>query len=222
MAQWTMTFDEILSYANVDGATPSIGALLTPEQINLINNCPLYKITGANTWQPMNVEDLADLFSRRYRDREMASETTYGFMCAFQRTWDKLYQSIALQEKSQIDLLKQTTTELLQREKETLSREYSQEASGNNDRLYSDTPNEELPTRDTAGYYTDRTNTDTTTSGSGNENYTRLRSENQAKQYLEITKVFEDLNQRFLNGFEDLFLDFYVLEDLTLRTKRRF
>lgn len=222
MATWTMTFEEIVEYVALQGEVPSVGELLTPRQLEQFAITPLYVKECANAWRAMTTTDLTELFITRYADREIASETTYGFIRSFQRTWDKTYQAIAQQQQAQISLLRKSADELLQKEKETLSRTYAQNADVESDRIYSDTPNEKLAIDGQDGYYTDRTYTTNGTSGSGNEEYTRLRSDNQAKQYLEILKVFEDLNQKFLDSFEDLFLDFYVLEDLTLKPKRRF
>lgn len=222
MAQWTMTFEEILSYIALTNEVPDIKELLTPTQLAQLEIIPLYCANSSPPWRAMSTSDLTELFMTRFADREIASETTYGFIRSFQRTWDKAYQAIALQEKAQISLLNKSADELLQKEKETLARNYEQSADSKNDRIYSDTPNEQLAIDGQAGYYTDRTYTTGGTKGSGNEEYTRLRSDNQAKQYLEIIKVFENLNQKFLDSFEDLFLDFYVLEELTLKPKRRF
>lgn len=219
MAQWTMTFEEIIDFYG------SMRNLLSDRQNAGIGLTPLYMRKNVNDivmWQPMTTEDLQELFITRYADREIASETPYGFERSFQRTWDKVYQAIALQQQAQITLLEKSADELLQKEKETLARNYEQSADSKNDRIYSDTPNEKLAVDGQEGYYTDRTYTTGGTKGSGNEEYTRLRSDNQAKQYLEITKVFENLNQKFLDSFEDLFLDFYALEELTLIPKRRF
>lgn len=219
MATWTMSFDDIIEYYG------SMRNLLTDRQNADIGLTPLFtrkKVNSVTLWEPMTTEDLQELFITRYGDSEIASETTYAFERSFQRTWDKAYQAIAQQQQAQISLLQKSADELLQKEKETLSRTYAQNADAESDRIYSDTPNEKLAIDGQDGYYTDRTYTTNGTSGSGNEEYTRLRSDNQAKQYLEILKVFEDLNQKFLDSFEDLFLDFYVLEDLTLKPKRRF
>lgn len=225
MAQWTMTFEEIVSYIALTGEVPDIKELLTPAQLRQLELLPLYHATSSPMgviWSPMLTSDLTKLFMTRFADREIASETTYGFIRSFQRTWNKAHQAIALQEKAQISLLEKSSDELLQKEKETLARNYEQSADSKNDRIYSDTPNEKLAIDGQEGYYTDRTYTTDGTTGKGTEEYTRLRSDNQAKQYLEITKVFENLNQKFLDSFEDLFLDFYVLEELTLKPKRRF
>lgn len=225
MAQWTMTFEELLSHVALPGEVPDIKELLTPAQLRQLELLPIYHATSSPMgviWSPMLTSDLTELFMTRFADREIASETVYSFIRSFQRTWGKAHQAIALQEKAQVTLLEKSADELLQKEKETLARNYEQSADSKNDRIYSDTPNEKLAVDGQEGYYTDRTYTTGGTKGSGNEEYTRLRSDNQAKQYLEITKVFENLNQKFLDSFEDLFLDFYALEELTLIPKRRF
>lgn len=225
MAQWTMTFEELLSHVALPGEVPDIKELLTLAQLRQLELLPIYHATSSPMgviWSPMLTSDLTELFMTRFADREIASETVYSFIRSFQRTWGKAHQAIALQEKAQVTLLEKSADELLQKEKETLARNYEQSADSKNDRIYSDTPNEKLAVDGQEGYYTDRTYTTGGTKGSGNEEYTRLRSDNQAKQYLEITKVFENLNQKFLDSFEDLFLDFYVLEELTLIPKRRF
>lgn len=225
MAQWTMTFEDILSYIAPTGEVPDIKELLTPAQLRQLELLPIYHAASSPMgviWAPMLTSDLTKLFMIRFADREIASETTYGFIRSFQRTWDKAHKAIALQERAQTSILEKSSDELLQKEKETLARNYEQSADSKNDRIYSDTPNEKLAIDGQEGYYTDRTYTTDGTTGKGTEEYTRLRSDNQAKQYLEITKVFEDLNQKFLDSFEDLFLDFYVLEELTLKPKRRF
>lgn len=221
MAIYTMTFEDALN------ALGGLDAILTEHQKQVSSAYPLKMPHSINNdgsvhWTNMSIQEIEYMFLIRFSDREIAQETLYSFARHFQRKWSEEYTSIATQSKLQIDLIAENYNQLLQREREQLDRTYTQHADSDNDRIYSDTPNEKISTSTEAGYYTDRTKTNTINNGNGDESYTRTRSDNPAEQYLKITKIFEDLNKKFLDKFEDLFLDFDIIDTLTLRTKRRF
>lgn len=221
MAIYTMTFEDALN------ALGGLDTILNEHQKQILSAYPLkmpHSINndGSVDWMNMRIQELQDMFLTRFSDREIAQETLYSFARHFLRKWSEEYTFIAIQSKLQIDLITENYNQLLQREREQLDRTYTQHADSDNDRIYSDTPNEKISTSTEAGYYTDRTKTNTINNGNGDESYTRTRSDNPAEQYLKITKIFEDLNQKFLDKFEDLFLDFDIIDTLTLRTKRRF